>query len=1094
LSLAQQRMWFLNRFDPESAVDNIPAAVQLSGLLDRQALQVAVADVLARHESLRSYYPEVSGAGYQVIVPTGKVIPDLAPIETTVAELPQRLSELVLTAFDVTAEVPFRAALFEVSPTEHVLALVVHHISADGFSMGPLTRDVMTAYSARVEGAEPAWRPLEVQYADFALWQRAVLGDEDDAKSVIAQQISYWGSTLRGLPEQLDLPADRPRPAVASGRGATHTFEIDAKTHAALTELARTRGATLFMVAHAALALLLSRLSGENDIAIGTPIAGRGERALDDLIGMFVNTLVLRTEVDGDASFTDLLGAVRASDIAAFGHADLPFERLVEIINPARSQARHPLFQVMLAFQNTGQTSLELPGLTVSGVDLPIDVAKFDLQVVLTEKPGDASGIVAELIYATDLFDAATMDRFGARFARLLAEIATAPNRAVGDIALLDSAETALAVRGWNDTAHELPGAGTLVDEFARQALATPDAVAMVDPATGETLTYAEFAARVHRLAHRLIEAGVGPESLVALGLRRSIDLVVAAYAVQEAGGGYVPLDLDQPADRIAYVLETAAPVAVLTTTRDGFGLDDAGVDTAPTTLVIDAIDLTAYPQTPVSDAERIVPLLPRHPAYVIFTSGSTGRPKGVAVPHSAVVNQIRWITGEYGIDADDVVLFKTPATFDVSVWELFGPLSTGGRIVVASPDGHRDPQYLADVIAAQRVTMTSFVPSMLTVFAGSIDAAAVAGGALSSLRALLIAGEAFTADAVVALRKVSDAALFNLYGPTEFTVHATHGPVADQVDGAVPIGSPVWNSRAYVLDSRLHPVAAGVAGELYLAGAQLARGYFGRPDLTADRFVADPFGRDGERMYRTGDLVRRDEHGVITYLGRTDFQVKLRGLRIELGEIEAALTAHNTVTQAVVVVRSDARTGDQLVGYVVPAAGATVDIDALRAHLAAQLPSYMVPAAFVVIDEMPLSANGKLDRRALPEPVFEAREFRAPRTPIEEIVAATFAEVLGLSGDRAVGLDDDFFDLGGNSLIATQVVARLGAALDTRVPVRALFEAPSVSALAAKVEVHAGSGSGWSAASIPAAAPSNGSPVRSPRRCRKNSSATTEP
>ncbi|WP_218715853.1 non-ribosomal peptide synthetase, partial [Nocardia sp. MH4] len=1052
LSLAQQRMWFLNRFDPESAVDNIPAAVRLSGLLDRQALQVAVADVLARHESLRTYYPEVAGAAHQVIVPTGKVIPDLAPIETTGAELPQRLSELVLTAFDVTAEVPFRAALFEISPTEHVLALVVHHISADGFSMGPLTRDVMTAYSARVEGAEPAWRPLEVQYADFALWQRAVLGDEDDAKSVISQQISFWGQRLRGLPEQLDLPADRPRPAVASGRGATHTFEIDADTHAALAELARSRGATLFMVAHAALALLLSRLSGENDIAIGTPIAGRGERALDDLIGMFVNTLVLRTEVDGDASFTDLLGEVRAADIAAFGHADLPFERLVEIINPARSQARHPLFQVMLAFQNTGQTSLELPGLTVSGVELPIDVAKFDLNVVLTEKPAESpSGIVAELIYATDLFDAATMDRFGTRFARLLAAIAAAPDRAVGDLELLDDTENALAVLGWNDTERALPGAGTLVDEFARQAAATPDAVAIVDPASGATLTYAEFAARVHRLAHRLIEAGVGPETLVALGLRRGVDLVVAAYAVQEAGGGYVPLDLDQPADRIAYVLETAAPVVVLTTARDGF---DAG---ELPTLAVDTLEVAAYSDAPVTDAERIAPLRPQHPAYVIFTSGSTGRPKGVAVPHAAVVNQIRWITGEYGIGADDVVLFKTPATFDVSVWELFGPLSTGGRIVVASPDGHRDPQYLADVIAAQRVTMTSFVPSMLTVFAGSIDAE---GGALSSLRALLIAGEAFTGDAVAALRKVSDAALFNLYGPTEFTVHATHGPVADQVDGAVPIGAPVWNSRAYVLDSRLHPVAAGVAGELYLAGAQLARGYFGRADLTADRFVADPFGEDGARMYRTGDLVRRDEHGVITYLGRTDFQVKLRGLRIELGEIEAALTAHETVAQAVVVVRSDARTGDQLVGYVVPSAGAAVEIDTLRTQLAAQLPSYMVPAAFVALDEMPLSANGKLDRRALPDPVFEAREFRAPSTPIEEIVAATFAEVLGLSGDRAVGLDDDFFDLGGNSLIATQVVARLGAALDTRVPVRVLFEAPSVAALAAKVESHAGSGS----------------------------------
>uniref|UniRef100_UPI00245451CC non-ribosomal peptide synthetase n=1 Tax=Nocardia neocaledoniensis TaxID=236511 RepID=UPI00245451CC len=1052
LSLAQQRMWFLNRFDPESAVDNIPAAVRLSGLLDRQALQVAVADVLARHESLRTYYPEVSGAAHQVIVPTGKVIPDLAPIDTTAAELPQRLSDLVRTAFDVTAEVPFRAALFELSPTEHVLALVVHHISSDGFSMGPLTRDVMTAYSARVEGAEPAWRPLEVQYADFALWQRAVLGDEDDAKSVISQQISFWSEQLRGLPEQLDLPADRPRPAVASGRGATHTFEIDAETHAALTELARTRGATLFMVAHAALAVLLSRLSGETDIAIGTPIAGRGERALDDLIGMFVNTLVLRTEVDGDAGFTELLGEVRARDIAAFGHADLPFERLVEIINPARSQARHPLFQVMLSFQNTGQTSLELPGLTVSGVDLAVDVAKFDLQVVLTEKPADSpSGIVAELIYATDLFDAATMDRFGARFARLLAELAADPHRAVGDIALLDATETALAVRGWNDTARELPAAGTLVEEFARQAAATPDAVALVDPGTGATLTYAEFASRVHRLAHRLIEAGVGPETLVALGLRRSIDLVVAAYAVQEAGGGYVPLDLDQPADRIAYVLETADPVVVLTTGSEAF---DGG---ELPTLAIDTLEVAAYSDAPVTDAERIAPLRPQHPAYVIFTSGSTGRPKGVAVPHAAVVNQIRWITGEYGIGADDVVLFKTPATFDVSVWELFGPLSTGGRIVVASPDGHRDPQYLADVIAAQRVTMTSFVPSMLTVFAGSVD---TEGGALSSLRALLIAGEAFTGDAVAAFRRVSDAALFNLYGPTEFTVHATHGPVADQVDGAVPIGAPVWNSAAYVLDSRLHPVAAGVAGELYLAGAQLARGYFGRADLTADRFVADPFSAAGERMYRTGDLVRRDADGVITYLGRTDFQVKLRGLRIELGEIEAALTAHETVAQAVVVVRSDARTGDQLVGYVVPSAGSTAEIDALRTHLAAQLPSYMVPAAFVVLDEMPLSANGKLDRRALPDPVFEAREFRAPSTPIEEIVATTFAEVLGLSGDRAVGLDDDFFDLGGNSLIATQVVARLGAALDTRVPVRVLFEAPSVAALAAKVESHAGSGS----------------------------------
>ncbi|MGW5223262.1 amino acid adenylation domain-containing protein, partial [Nocardia sp. NPDC004085] len=1058
LSLAQQRMWFLNRFDPDSAVDNIPAAVRLSGLLDRQALQIAVADVLARHESLRTFYPEVDGAAHQQIVATAKVIPDLTPIDVTEAELPERLSQLIGTAFDVTAEVPFRARLFEISPTEHVLALVVHHISADGFSMGPLTRDVMTAYGARVDGGEPAWRPLEVQYADFALWQRQVLGAEDDPASVISEQISFWSDTLRGVPEQLDLPSDRPRPAVASGRGATHVFEIDAQTHAQLTELARTRGATLFMVAHTALAVLLSRLSGEEDIAIGTPVAGRGERALDDLIGMFVNTLVLRTPIESGATFTELLRAVRATDIAAFGHADLPFERLVEILNPARSQARHPLFQVMLSFQNTGQNSLELPGLTVSGVELPIDVAKFDLQLVLSERDAETgagsapAGIAAELIYATDLFDPATMAEFGRRFGRLLKAVVAAPDRPIGDIVLLDEPETEQALRGWNDTARDLGPASTLVDEFAAQAAATPDAVAVIDPATGTHLTYAEFAARVRRLARRLIEAGVGPETLVALGLRRSVDLVVAAYAVHAAGGGYVPLDLDQPADRVHYVLDSADPVCVLTTARDAF--DGAGRPT----LRIDELELSGYADAPVTDAERIAPLRPQHPAYVIFTSGSTGRPKGVAVPHSAVVNQIRWITGEYGIGSGDVVLFKTPATFDVSVWELFGPLSTGGRIVVASPDGHRDPQYLAEVIAAERVTMTSFVPSMLTVFAGAIDPADA--DALASLRTLFVAGEAFTADAVVAIRRVSDAALYNLYGPTEFTVHATHGPVADQVDGAVPIGLPVWNAQAYVLDSRLHPVPANVAGELYLAGDQLARGYFGRADLTADRFVANPYGAPGARMYRTGDLVRRDATGAIEYLGRTDFQVKLRGLRIELGEIETALTAHESVAQSVALVRSDARTGDQLVGYVVPANGATVDVEALRAHLAAQLPSYMVPAAIVVLDAMPLNPNGKLDRRALPEPVFEAREFRAPSTPVEEIVADVFAEVLGLAtAERAVGLDDDFFDLGGNSLIATQVVARLGAALDTRIPVRTLFEAPTVAALAARVETHQGTG-----------------------------------
>ncbi|MFE3262497.1 non-ribosomal peptide synthase/polyketide synthase, partial [Nocardia sp. NPDC059229] len=1074
LSLAQQRMWFLNRFDPESAVDNIPAAVRLSGLVDRQALQIAVADVLARHESLRTRFPEVNEAqrggaqAFQEIVPTGQVIPDLTPVEVTEAGLPQALSELVLTGFDVTTDVPFRARLFEISPTEHVLALVVHHISADGFSMGPLTRDVMTAYGARVEGGEPGWRPLEVQYADYALWQREVLGDERDTESVISQQISYWRDTLAGLPDQLELPTDRPRPAVASGRGATHMFTIDADTHAKLAELARTRGATLFMVMHSAMAVLLSRLSGEQDIAIGTPVAGRGERALDDLIGMFVNTLVLRTEVDGGRGFGELLDAVRGTDIAAFGHADLPFERLVEILNPARSQARHPLFQVMLSFQNTGITELELPGLTVSAVDLTIDTAKFDLQLVLTEQwdaatdnghTASPAGITAELIYATDLFDAATMTAFGERFARLLAAVAARPELAVGDIDLLDTAERNLVLTDWNDTSGRAPAlravAGdtgeSLVALFEAQAARTPEATAV--SSEGTELSYGEFAAGVNRLARHLIKAGVGPESLVVLHIRRSIDFVIAAYAVVTAGGAYVPVDPDQPAERIAHVLDTANPVCVLTTSRSRFDND------THTVLEVDTADLSAHSELPVAAAERRAPLHPQHPAYVIFTSGSTGKPKGVSVSHAAIVNQLDWMQAEYRLTAADVYLQKTPSTFDVSLWGYFMPLRVGATLLLATPDGHRDPAYLTDLIERHGVTITDFVPSMLSVFAAQPDPDHLRT-ALRTLRQVYVIGEALPAETVRAFGAVSDAELHNLYGPTEAAVSITHRDVTGEVERIImPIGRPETNSLVYVLDSRLHPTPPGVAGELYLAGVQLARGYVARPDLTADRFVTNPFGAAGDRMYRTGDLVRWDVSGddaELVYLGRTDFQVKFRGQRIELGEIEAALTGHDSVSQSVVVLHTAEHTGDMLAAYVVPAAG-SVDLEELRAHLADRLPSYMVPAAFAVLDAFPLNTSGKLDRKQLPAPTFEAREFRAPKSHAEQLVAGVFTETLGLA--RPVGLDDEFFALGGNSLVATQVVARLGAALDTRIPVRALFDAPTVAGLAARLESEARTG-----------------------------------
>ncbi|MFH5245983.1 amino acid adenylation domain-containing protein, partial [Antrihabitans spumae] len=1047
LSLAQQRMWFLNRFDAASAVNNIPVAVRLSGLLDRQALQIAVADVLARHESLRTLYPEVDGTPYQVTVPTARVIPDLSPIEASEAELPSRIAELVLTGFDVSAEVPFRARLFEISPTEHVLALVVHHISADGFSMGPLTRDVMTAYSARVDGGEPAWTPLAVQYADCTLWQRDVLGFEDDPESLIARQVEYWTQALRGVPDQLDLPADRARPAVATGRGETYTFDIPAETHRHLAELARERNATLFMVTHAALAVLLARLSGTGDIAIGTPVAGRGERALDDLIGMFVNTLVLRSQIDSAAPFTDVLTSVRETDLAAFGHADVPFERLVEVLNPARSQARHPLFQVLLSFQNAGQRALELPGLSVSGIELTSKVSNFDLQVILTETVdanGEPAGMITEIIYALDLFDESSVAGIAERFVRVLDGVVSDPAVRVGDIAVLDQVEHGVLLRERNATAHAVENV-LLLDGFDAQVRATPDAPAVVFE--GESVTYAEFDARVSQLARILIAQGVGPESLVGLAIRRSIDLVAGMYAIVRAGGAWVPLDPDHPAERIAHILDTAQPVCVLTTSRDAF--DGAG---SVPLIAIDTVATEGVSTEPVTDDERVGTVRADHPAYAIFTSGSTGRPKGVAVSHAAIVNQLEWMQSEYQLDATDAYLQKTATTFDVSLWGYFMPLRVGATLVVATNDGHRDPAYVADTIAAQRITITDFVPSMLSVFAAHVSAES-----LTTLRHVFVIGEALPPETVASFARVSSAGLHNLYGPTEAAVSITYWPAAGETGQSVPIGVPEWNSQVFVLDSRLHPVPDGVPGELYLSGAQLARGYVSRPDLTADRFVANPFaGVSGTaRMYRTGDLVTWRADGVLEYIGRTDFQVKFRGQRIELGEIETALLTSSQVNQSAAVVMSTA-TGDQLVGYIVPTPGSAPEPGQLTAELTQLLPSYMVPSAIVVLDEFPLNTSGKLDRKALPEPVFEARSFRAPTTPVEEIVAAVFADVLGIA---QVGRDDDFFALGGNSLIATQVVARLGAALDTRVAVRTLFEATTVAGLAARVESHAGVG-----------------------------------
>ncbi|MFC9898103.1 amino acid adenylation domain-containing protein [Nocardia sp. NPDC127579] len=1038
LSLAQQRMWFLNRFDAGSATYNVPIAVRLTGALDVAALRSAMADLVERHEILRTVYPDTESGPVQVILSATDAVSHLDVLPVAAADVESAVGEVVLRPFDVTTEVPVRSVLFQFDGAvpEYVLVLVVHHIAGDGSSAAPLTRDLMTAYAARTRGVSPGWAPLRVQYADYSVWQRALLGSEDDAGSMVATQLAYWQRALSGLPDQLDLPTDRPRPVVRSFAGGRVELSVDATTHRALIELSRAANTTLFTVVHTALAVLLARLSGGDDIAIGTPVAGRGEPELDDLIGMFVNTVVFRTRIESSEPFDRLLARQRDIDIESIANADVPFERLVELLNPARSTARHPVFQVGLSFQNLALPTLDLPDLTVTGFDIDTELTQFDLHLIATDRYDAADrprGIDGFFTYATDIFDRDTVQAFVDRFARLLGEITAVPSTPVGDIELLDPIERADLVLARNRTGQALAVGETLVSLLDQTVSAYSKRTALITDDSA-TMTYADLDVRVNRLARHLISLGVGPESRVALALRRSTDLIVSMYAVAKAGGAYVPIDPDQAGERTKDILDVAAPVCVLTDADAGF-VSDAVPTVAVDDLVLDVVD-----GAPLRDEDRVAPLRASNTAYVIFTSGSTGRPKGVAIDHAAIVNQLRWKVGEFGLGVDETFLLKTAATFDLSVWEFWSAVACGGRLVVAAPDRQQDPEYLNELMRRERVTLLHAVPSMLDVL--------TVGAFPTSIRRVLSIGEALPGSlAQRLLRHNSPIELFNLYGPTEAAVSITAHQVIRADSASPPIGSPEWNSQVYVLDARLRPVPEGVCGELYVAGTQLARGYLGRADLTAERFVANPFGA-GTRMYRTGDLVVW-RSGALEFRGRTDFQVKIRGFRIELGEVDAVLATHQDV-DFVVTVGCERHSGATvLVSYVCVGRDCAPDPAALIAFAARRLPSYMVPTAVVVLDEPPLTPVGKLDRSALPPPVFAATTYRAPTTSAEQLVASIFAEVLAA---ERVGMDDDFFSLGGNSLIATRVIGRLSAAMGIRYPIRLLFEAPTVAGLAEQV------------------------------------------
>ncbi|MFF0383225.1 non-ribosomal peptide synthase/polyketide synthase [Streptomyces sp. NPDC004286] len=1000
LSAAQRRLWLVDRLAERAGgvAYNFPLVLRLRGPLDLPALRAALRDVAARHESLRTLVGEHEGEPYQRVLGAEEAEVPCAVADATEAGLPALIAAAQRRPFDLTHELPLRAEVFRIGAEDHVVAVVLHHITTDEWSDRPFLADLDTAYAARAAGAAPDWAPLPVQYADYTLWQEQLLGQLGE------QQTAYWAEALSGLPEELPLPLDRARPAEPTGRGAVVRRAVSEETGRALRELSATTGTSMFMLLQAATATLLHRLGAGDDIPLGAPIAGRTDSGLDDLVGFFVNTLVLRTDLSGDPTFAELLGRVRESSLAAFEHQDLPFDRVVEAVNPPRVAGRNPLFQVMMGYHHRpdGDPSTLL-GLPAEWYDMDTGAAKFDLHFTFVD---EADGIVLLLEYATDLFDNGTVERLAGRMLRVLGQAAAEPALPVRELEVLEDTERARVLTDWNDTATAVPDA-TLPELFRAQAASTPGATALVFE--GARLTYAELDARVEHTARVLAGLGAGPEKTVAVALPRSVDLVVALLATHRAGAAYLPLDPDYPADRLALMVEDAHPVCVIR-------------DTLPTGPEADL--------PPSYD--------PRSPAYVIYTSGSTGRPKGVVVPQAGIVNRLLWMQDTYGLLAEDRVLQKTPSSFDVSVWEFFWPLITGAALVVARPEGHRDPAYLARLIREQGVTTVHFVPSMLQLFLEETFAAECTG-----LRRVLCSGEALPAALTRRFHETLTAAgLHNLYGPTEASVDVTATEIGPGAT-TVPIGRPVWNTRTYVLDAGLKPVPPGVAGELYLAGVQLARGYLERPALTAERFVADPFGAPGARMYRTGDLARWTADGTLEYLGRTDDQAKVRGFRVEPGEIEAVLTAHPSLTGAAVVVRDQA-----LVAYVVPDRQ-TLDTNVLRAHVSATLPAHMVPAAYVTLDALPLTPNGKLDRRALPDPDFRT-DGALPRTPREEILCGLFADVLGL---ERVGVHDDFFALGGHSLAAMRLVSRVRAALGADLSLRTVFDAPTPARLAARLD-----------------------------------------
>ncbi|HEX7771265.1 MAG TPA: amino acid adenylation domain-containing protein, partial [Pyrinomonadaceae bacterium] len=1026
LSFAQARLWVIDQLEPNRPIYNVPDTQYITGPFDLDALQRSLSELVRRHEILRTTFQMIDGQPVQVIAPPEPVTLDMIdlshlPDGERAAEAQRLADEEAQKPFDLSRGPLFRMQLVRLEEEEHLLFSTTHHIISDGWSMGVMERELSALYEAYKLGQPSPLPELPIQYADFAVWQREWLQGD-----VLKKQLDYWREQLGGDLPELELPFDRARPARQSYRGAAELFVLSKETARRLKELGKERGATLFMTLAAAFNVLLWRYSRQEDLLVGTPIANRNRAETESLIGFFVNTLVLRTKVNGASRFSDLLEQVRETTLRAYDHQDMPFEKLVEELQPDRNLSRQPLFQVMFALNDL--KDLHTTGVEFRWVHTEIRTVKFDM--TLTMGMGDDDYLSGGLIYSTDLFDAATIKRMVKHFQMLLESIAVDPDQRISELPLAADEQEMLAE--WNDTKREYPR-GCLHELFEKQVASTPDAEALVF--NEERLTYAELNHRANQLAHHLRGLGVGPEVLVGILLERSVEMIVGILGVLKAGGAFVPIDPSYPQERIDFMLADAGLSILLT--------QQSLLKNLPKQSI--SLD-TDWPSIAKLSGENLpLTTTPDNLAYAIYTSGSTGQPKGVLIQHRGVSNLAFAQREAFEISVESRVLQFASISFDAAVSEIFKTFLTGATLVIAAPESLMPIDPLVQLLRAQQITAVTLPPSVWAVLPSD---------KVPNLRTAISAGEACPPQIVASWGR--DGRRFvNAYGPTEVTVCATISGALDG-DGRPPIGRAIANTQVHVLDRNLRPVPIGVIGELYVGGIGLARGYLNRAALTAERFIPDPFSEQpGSRLYRTGDLARYWPDGNLEYIGRVDQQVKVRGFRIELGEIESALVQHSSIRDAVVVAREDTPGEKRLVAYLIVEPGAP-DVSEWRVWLMRKLPEYMVPAAFVSLPEFPRTPNGKVDRRALPAPDASRPEQReayvAPRDQLEQFLVDLWQRALGL---KQIGVNDNFFDSGGNSLKGAILINRLQELLGEYVYVVAIFDAPTVAGLAKYLRRH---------------------------------------